>query len=540
MGVNPGNGWSLLPVVALRHAGFPVELLEALSERDAGLEAAALREAAERAAEAGSALLEKLRGTAAPAGVGSRIGMLAALPESVPHAQEYERARAELVDRWERYETAHRDRLEAGWRYVAAEFRADAALREVLLLSNDAHFPRFAAWLDEHRDGARFGKADRRMADLLVRYLQRVTTKNETTAHFGPIATGRVVPGAAWVSWTDTGAPERRVHAAHWAAEALAEVLGRHPDLRGLVRPRRRPLAFAEAGRLALYAPTTATGFLADWRFERTADERLTERQQWLLERCDGVRQLAELRREWPFGPSADTSDGVSEGVPEAGTESGSDGGFDECLADLARRDWLVDRFEIPIGAADPLRALREALPDPGHSPAVDEAHRLVASLEQRLAEFSAAGPAERPAALAAVKEEFTAVTGLAANRRSGRHYADRAVFYEEGHSRVADLTIGDEIQRLLAEEFAPVYDLILAAPGSGCAASGRSSPAGPPTASGPNARCRSASSTPGTSRTGTPCSPRAMRWIATSSRWTTTSPPRCWRTPVPGPGRSR
>ncbi|MFD7505042.1 lantibiotic dehydratase [Streptomyces sp. NPDC059850] len=443
VGMGASTDWSLLPVVALRHAGFPLDVLEPLAEPGARDRSAALRAAAGQAVAAGERLGRKLRGTPEAAAVGSRIGMLAPLPEDVPYAEEYRRARTALVAAWERYEAEYQRRLTDGRTYVATAFRENPSLREVLLLSNDAHYDHFAAWLD--RAVETFGKRDRKMADLLVRYLQRVASKNETTAHFGPIAAGRLSSGATGVGWRDAGAQRRRTVLSYWAAEALADSLSRRQGLRPSVRPRRRPLAFPGERRITVYAPTTTTGFLADWRFERTADEPVPPRHLWLLERCDGERSVAELRREWPFGDR--------------------DGGFDATLADLAARDWVVDRFEIPVGVADPLRALSGALPAADTSADAAEAHRTVGGLARSLADFEAAPHPGRAAALTAVKEEFTALTGAEPNRGEGRHYADRAIFYEECHSRVEGLTLGPDVERLLTEEMAPVYDLILAGP---------------------------------------------------------------------------
>nr|WP_240942478.1 lantibiotic dehydratase [Planosporangium thailandense] len=425
----------------MRQAGFPLDLLDTLVTPDAAQEAAQVREAADRTRARARVLLDKLRGTPA-ASARPRLGMLGTLPADVPGADAYRQELAALTATWQRFERAHQARLATAGSAVTAMFRETPALREVLLLSNDAHFPRFAAWLDRPDEPG--GRSGRRMTDMLTRYLQRVAAKNETTAHFGPITAGRLESGPPGVRWTDVGRGDRRVFCAHWAAEALADALSRRPGLRDAVRPRRRPLAFLDGDRVRVYSPATTTGFLADWRFEKIADEPVAATAAWLLSRCDGVRTVGELRRAWPGGDPA---------------------GLEETMAELAARDWLVARFEIPVGVADPLAALRAALPDPTASAAAAEGHRLVSELADLLAAFAAAAPTERPAALAAAKAAFTAATGSAANRNEGRHYADRAIYYEEGHSRVRDLTLGADLARLLSEELAPVYDLVLAGP---------------------------------------------------------------------------
>jgi len=47
--VGSGKSWHLLSAVALRHAGFPLDVLEPLAELNARADAAALRPGGERA-----------------------------------------------------------------------------------------------------------------------------------------------------------------------------------------------------------------------------------------------------------------------------------------------------------------------------------------------------------------------------------------------------------------------------------------------------------------------------------------------------------
>src|SRR6185437_10520352 len=74
----------------------------------------------------------------------------------------------------------------------------------------------------------------------LVRYLQRVCAKNDTTSHFGPLATARLASDDAGVHWTP--APlARRTMLSRWAAEAVGRRLAENPATWPVLRPRRAP-----------------------------------------------------------------------------------------------------------------------------------------------------------------------------------------------------------------------------------------------------------------------------------------------------------
>ncbi|TCB99657.1 hypothetical protein E0H26_03615 [Micromonospora zingiberis] len=431
--------WTALPVVMVRQAGFPVDLLEPLADSTVTSRMVRLRTAEATARRAAGELRDQLRAAGGPvsATVAARIGMLAPVPDSVAGSRRYREAVAQLQGEWREFAELHRAWLAQGRRSVVDAFRADPALREVLLLSNDAHYPRFARWLAEP-DVDPTSRTYRRMADLLCRYLQRVTAKNDTTAHFGPISVALLgtEPG---LHWSDRKAGRRVDFFTHWAAEALGRRFASQAPLRDQVRPRRSPLALLDGRRLRQYAPTTSSGLISDWRFDQTDDVVLDPEQTWLLGRCDGERTLAELRAEWPGGD------------------------LDGVLADLAARGHLVAHFEIPVGEPDPLAALRAALPSPATSPAASSAHGLLDTFGKLLAEFGAAEYGRRAPVLEQMKLAFTEATGAPAHRGEGRIYADRSLVYEECHSRAADFTFGPDLARLLTEDLVPAYQIALA-----------------------------------------------------------------------------
>ncbi|MGW1073090.1 lantibiotic dehydratase [Streptomyces sp. NPDC002537] len=355
----------------------------------------------------------------------------------------YQRTATELTERRTAFATRHRARLDAAGLAVTRAF-ADEALREVLLLSNDAAYPQFAAWLDSF-DGTT-GRHTRKMTDLLAMYLQRVTTKNETHAHFGPFTVGRVgtAPG---ITWSSEQPLQRHAHFTHWAAERLAAVAGETPGLADCVRPRRRPLAFLRDSRIELYAFTTPDGLDTEWDFRHLGGGEVSAAESGLWMCCDGARTVRELRAGWEdtHGPDPLRS-------------------FDRALRRLAEHGWVICEFEIPVGDHRPLAALRDLL-----STAPDEAARpllaAIARFEDDLARFSALPPAGRPALLADAKDRFEKLTRGPANRNRGLHYADRSILFEEAHGEPDGLTVGPDIARFITDELSVVYETVLAGP---------------------------------------------------------------------------
>ncbi|CAM5588304.1 lantibiotic dehydratase family protein (plasmid) [Streptomyces viridifaciens] len=446
--------WDLAPVGLLRYAGFPFDLLRPLADEAAAEQAQALL----GRTRAVAGLAQRVKAAFREYGIGkdgdlaSDLGMLRAVPEENcvlirlqldgagrEALDAYNRGVTELDGAWSDFTKEHAARLEAGRRYVVDAFD-DPALRQVLLLSNDAGYREFTDWLDH--GGAGSAGHRRRMTDLLTMYLQRVTTKNETNSHFGPLSTVRVTARPGGLAWSEGGL-ERRAFFAHWAGEALAEVFSGRPGLRDLVRPRRRPLAFLEGAELRRYAFRTSSGTAGDWRFLPEGAAEPTSEERWVWERCEARLSRAELRGAW------------RERYPQAAA-----GEFDRVLDGLDRDGWVVARWEIPIGAPDPLGVLARLLDEAGPAGAVERA--LVERLKRALGRFASASPDRRAAALEEIKAEFSAVTEQSANRAGGRHYADRTVVFEEAFGPVRNMTIGADVAATLGAELAPAYDLAL------------------------------------------------------------------------------
>ncbi|WP_405606856.1 lantibiotic dehydratase [Streptomyces sp. NBC_00076] len=453
-----GRAWTLVPVVVLRQAGYPMELLDPLLAPDAAEEAMSLLDCRDRLAGLADEVKKLLRRHQITGGqqLSSRAGQLRPAPEAelsralagLPDdasatLRSYQEAATRLVDRWAAFAVCHRERLAAA-RLAVADTFTDPSMRQVLLLSNDAAYPEFSSWLDSFHGEA--GARTRKMTDLLAMYLQRITTKNETHSHFGPIAVGRVVSETPGIAWVSRQSLERRSYFAHWAAERLAVAAGQTPGLGDHVRPRRRPLAFLRDERIDLYAFTTRDGLDVDWDFQHLGGAEVSPSEAWLWQRCNGDRTVLDLRTEWldRHGPRHQPL-------------------FDEALRRLAEREWVIAEFEVPVGGSQPLAALRDMLPAD-----VEPARQIldvITRFEQDLVRFSALPLAERPALLSDAKRRFERVTRSPANRNSGLHYADRSILFEEAHGELRDLTVGPDIARFMTDELSIVYDTVLAGP---------------------------------------------------------------------------
>lgn len=450
---NDRNEWALAPIMLLRHAGFPCSLLQKVADSSTPKAADAVLTRCDEALQIGQQVKAVLReervGTKGD--IASGVGMLRPFPPrdltrleadlspaSMEMVRRYQDAVLTLDSVWVAFEKDHAAALARGRETVIRLFR-DPALQQVLLLSNDARFEEFVGWIDGGGGGS--DGHVKRMTDLLTMYLQRVTTKNETHSHFGPLAVARVAPNTTGISWS-TGPLRRIAFLSHWAGEAIAEAFSSRPEHFETVRPRRRPLAFSQDSRIRLYAFETRTGMPDDWRFVEVTAETFDNDQSWLWELCDGERTVAQLRAAW-----------VRRGdTPPRRT-------FHEILHELVSKNWLIARWEIPVGAADPLRTLTGYLEEEAADLAV------VRWFADTLRQF-AGGPVEdRAALLGCLKKNFEEITGTAANRSQGLHYSDRSVLYEEAYSPVSNMTLGQDVENVISRELSVVYDLTLLAP---------------------------------------------------------------------------
>ncbi|MEV2271294.1 lantibiotic dehydratase [Nonomuraea africana] len=270
---------------------------------------------------------------------------------------------------------------------------------------------------------------DRRARELMVaKYWQRYCAKNETIGFFGPVTWTRIEQDgpAATVAVGPRLVGRRQVSFEDWAVRAYAARLGQDPAFRRLLpvalrphltlegrhllRPAHPPLALsaAEAAVLALCdgrrAAATVAAEVAGQAGVRTETDALL-----LLGRLD-ERELLSWGDDLPQGP--DTEARLRALLTGIATEHPS---FDlgDAFAGLDRLCAARDRVAAAAGDADALKG-----------------------------------------ALDALDEEFTAVTGLPAQRRAGQTYAGRGLVYEDT-VRDAEVRFGGPLLEELAEPLA-------------------------------------------------------------------------------------
>ncbi|WP_433256791.1 lantibiotic dehydratase [Streptosporangium sp. CA-135522] len=257
----------------------------------------------------------------------------------------------------------------------------------------------------------------------VVRYWQRYCAKNETIGFFGPVCWITVEDDAERALKVRTGASllrRRRVFFEGWVMTAYADHLAEDPRVRRWLPPMLLPhLSLSGRHLLRPMQPPLP----------------LSPPEAAVLARCDGRTPAAEVVTEL-----ARPEDGYL------------------LLQRLTERDLITWDAALPIGR-DAEQALREritTIDDPHlRTHALTGLDRLCAA---RDAVAAAAGdPDTLKNALAALDQEFTAITGAPSRRRDGQMYAGRTPCYEDT-TRDLDVTIGTT----LLDDLAPALDVIL------------------------------------------------------------------------------
>ncbi|WP_433256789.1 lantibiotic dehydratase [Streptosporangium sp. CA-135522] len=256
----------------------------------------------------------------------------------------------------------------------------------------------------------------------VVRYWQRYCAKNETIGFFGPVCWITVGPASRALDVrTGTGLLRRRqVFFEGWVMNAYADHLAHDPRIRRWWPPALLPhLTVHERHLMRPMQPPLP----------------LSPPEAAVLARCDGRTPAAEVVTEL-----ARPEDGYL------------------LLQRLTERDLITWDAALPIGR-DAEQALREritTIDDPHlRTHALTGLDRLCAA---RDAVAAAAGdPDTLKNALAALDQEFTAITGAPPRRRDGQMYAGRTPCYEDT-TRDLDVTIGTT----LLDDLAPALDVIL------------------------------------------------------------------------------
>lgn len=374
----PGTGWSVWRAALLRSAGFPADGVARLS--------------APACAETADALLDGRAGE-------------------------------------ERFSAAFEQALRATAEAVH-EVAAEPLFREAVTWQNPGAAATVAGVL---RDGphARRNERRRRREEIIAKYWQRYSAKNDTVGFFGPMCWVRIDPEGRAVAGRH--GPElvrsRTVVLERWALAALAERLAEDPEVRPWLPVALQPqlsldgreLRYPNRPPLQLPAPTAA-----------------------LLARCDGRRPARAVARE-------------ALAAPDGHFRREAD--VDAQLSELAARGVLRWGIDLPmdLSAETALRKHLLEIGDPGAQ------ERAVAALDRlcaaRDALAAAAGPEQVATALAELDAVFMAVTGRQARQRPGETYAGRTLCHLEA-VRDLELTFGSPLLAALA----PLEALLLSA----------------------------------------------------------------------------
>ncbi|WP_169811234.1 lantibiotic dehydratase [Nocardia anaemiae] len=307
---------------------------------------------------------------------------------------------------------------------------ADEDLQQVILLSSGALYPDFVDWMTSQNPSP---SRTRKMTDVLTMYLQRIAAKNDTSSHFGPFAVGTVTDTIAGIDWTP-GVLQRRAFLSHWAATALARSALASDS--GAVVPRPAPLAFVETNGLTVYSFGGDASSLSELRVEHTMP--LSQDDRLALSLVDGRRTTAQIVAELA---AAD--------VPAP----------DVVLENLVEAKAVIGEVELPAGEADTVATLARTIRyTQMGAPIVDGIHNTLRS-------FESAPAAERVVLLDRLKREFHERTGVPADRGEGRHYADRALIFEDATAPMQELRIGSILRDYIVGDLRIFYHMMLVGP---------------------------------------------------------------------------
>jgi hypothetical protein len=262
----------------------------------------------------------------------------------------------------------------------------------------------------------------RRREEIIAKYWQRYCGKNDSAGFFGPMCWVRLEPDAPAV----TGGPgaglirAQFVHFEWWALAALADTLAADP----IVRPW-----------LPLALPPHVDVVGRTLRQPGAPGVALSAAEAALLARADGRRPAFEVAAELLAEPGL-------------GFHAANDV---YALADRLEQRTIVRRgLDLPfnLDAESVLRSYLKGIGDEAvRARALEPLRRLG---EHRDAIAAADDPERLAAAMAALDEEFSTLTGHDARRRGGQTYAGRTLAYVDA-VRDLDLTFGQAVLDRLA-----------------------------------------------------------------------------------------
>jgi hypothetical protein len=298
---------------------------------------------------------------------------------------------------------------------------ADPRFREAVAWQNPGAADAAAGVLRDGPEARRNGRR-RRREEIIAKYWQRYTAKNDTIGFFGPMCWVTVDPEAPPVAGAHGPRLERDRMAffERWALAALADGLAEDPEVKPWLP-------------LALQAQLSVDG--RELRLPDRPPQPLPAPTAALLARCDGRRSAHEVAR-----------------VVLASDATG----FRREADVYAQLEELVERGLVRWGIDPPMdlsaeAAVRQHLLAIG-DPVVRD--RAVAALERLCAARDAVAATRTPEDLATRMAEleatFVAITGRPARQRPGETYAGRTVCHLEA-VRDLELTFGGRVLAALA-----------------------------------------------------------------------------------------
>ncbi|MFR9770793.1 lantibiotic dehydratase [Nocardia sp. SC052] len=431
----------MLDTVVLRMAGYPHSLLRSVAAPDTLAEAEAVLRTWERVSSRVSDVVKAIRadvngtssaGNRAAHNVGLRRRVAPNHPASTRTnalISDYNLLVGDLELSLARLENSLANQL-TRTRDAVRRLFTDEDLQQVILLSNGALYPEFVAWMTCPNPSA---SRTRRMTDVLTMYLQRIAAKNDTSSHFGPFAIGTMTNTITGIDW-QPGTLRRRTFLSHWAARALAQSILTSNS--ATLVPRPAPLAFVDAKGLTVYSFGNDASSLSDLQVERTMP--LSQEDRLALSLVDGRKTTAQIVAELD-----------SAGVTAA----------EIVLQNLIEAKAVVGEVELPAGEADAFAALDRTIRYTHTGPPIVDRFR------DTLRSFESAPSTERVDLLHRLKREFHERTGLPADRGSGRHYADRALIFEDATAPMQQLRIGSTLRSYVVDDLRILYQMMLLGP---------------------------------------------------------------------------
>lgn len=304
------------------------------------------------------------------------------------------------------FQQAYTEATQRVSRYLQTIARSDRFREAITWQNRQALHGSIAALLQIPSDTTSHIAKQRKHELLVASYLQRYCTKNDTIGFFGPVGWAQVMEIEAAISVLpgQNLLATRNVFFEGWGIDALLKVLASDPALRPWLIPRRLPHIYVVQNQL--FVPFTNP-------------IRLTDAQAAILLACDGRRTAQELAHSILQSSSV-------------GLRNVED--IYAILEHLSVTRRIVWTWEISLDDVYPERSCRQLLERIDNMALRQACLEKLARLEQGRASLaSAAGHAGLlDQAFAYLEATFTDVTSRAPNRSAGQIYAARTLVYED------------------------------------------------------------------------------------------------------------